>query len=139
MAWNQKKVFVTGAGGFIGSHLCEALVKAGAEVSALIHYSSRSDWGNLEFLPVDVKANIRVVRGNIEDGDLITTLVKGHTVVFHLAALIAIPYSYQAPLSYVRTNVQGTLNILEAARRNDVHRVIPVSYTHLTLPTIYSV
>jgi nucleoside-diphosphate-sugar epimerase len=138
MPWNREKVFVTGAGGFIGSHLCEALVKAGAEVSALIHYSSRSDWGNLEFLPVDLKANIRVVRGNIEDGDLITKLVKGHTVVFHLAALIAIPYSYQAPLSYVRTNVQGTLNILEAARRNDVQRVIHTSTSETYGTAVYT-
>ena len=138
MAWNQKKVFVTGAGGFIGSHLCEALVEAGAEVSALIHYSSRSDWGNLEFLPANVKANIRVVRGNVEDGDLITTLIKGHTVVFHLAALIAIPYSYQAPLSYFRTNVEGTLNILEAARRNDVQRVIHTSTSETYGTALYT-
>jgi nucleoside-diphosphate-sugar epimerase len=88
MQYRAKKVLVTGAGGFIGSHLCEALVGAGAEVTAMIHYSSRSDWGNLEFLPPDLRAQLRVVAGNIEDSHFVMHLVSGQDVVFHLAALI---------------------------------------------------
>src|SRR5262245_6378033 len=102
MVWTRKKVLVTGAGGFIASHLCELLLDSGADVTALIHYSSRSDWGNLEFLSRDHKAGLRVVAGDIGDLDFMVTLVKGHEVVFHLAALIAIPYSYLAPASYIR-------------------------------------
>jgi NAD dependent epimerase/dehydratase len=125
--WNAKKVLVTGAGGFIGSHLCERLVEAGAEVHALIRYTSRSDWGNLELLPDDRRGALRVVAGNVEDGDFVARQVKGKDVVFHLAALIAIPYSYHAPRSYVRTNVEGTLNVLEAARTHGVERVVHTS------------
>jgi NAD dependent epimerase/dehydratase len=122
-----KKVFVTGAGGFIGSHLTEALVDIGCEVTAMIRYSSRSDWGNLEFLPERKKSVIEVVAGAIEDPHFIARQVNGKDVVFHLAALIGIPYSYIAPQSYVRTNVQGTTNILESAREYGVSRVVHTS------------
>ncbi len=127
MSWNAKKVLVTGAGGFIGSHLCERLVAAGAEVHALIRYTSRSDWGNLELLPEERKRELRVLAGNVEDGDFVGRHVEGKDIVFHLAALIAIPYSYHAPRSYVRTNVEGTLNVLEAARVHGVERVVHTS------------
>src|SRR6476620_4310913 len=106
MSWNGKHVLVTGAGGFIGSHLCEALIELGADVTAMTHYSSRSDWGNLEYLSPQYRTALKQVAGNIEDSDFVARQVKGKAVVFHLAALIAIPYSYIAPLSYVRTNIE---------------------------------
>src|SRR5690349_310242 len=121
------KYLVTGAGGFIGSHLVEALVRAGAEVTAMVRYGSASSWGNLEFVADDVKGNFRVVAGNIDDGDFVMHAMQGIDVVCHLAALIAIPYSYVAPRSYVRTNVEGTLNVVEAARRLSVRRVVHTS------------
>lgn len=129
---------MTGAGGFIASHLCEALVELGADVTAVIHYSSRSDWGNLEFLSPAHKTSLRVVAGNVEDSDFVTTLVKGHEVVFHLAALIAIPYSYLAPLSYIRTNVEGTYNIMAAARRSEVERVVHTSTSETYGTALYT-
>lgn len=127
MSWAGKKVLVTGAGGFIGSHLCEALVGAGARVTAFMRYSSRSDWGNLEHLSADKRAALRVVSGNVEDAHFVLRAVEGHDVVFHLAALITIPHSYVAPSSYPRTNVEGTLNVLEAARSHRTPRVVHTS------------
>jgi len=122
-----KRVLVTGAGGFIGSHLTERLVRAGADVTAMVRYNALSNWGNLELLPAEVKAELKVIAGNIEDSDFVMRAVEGMDVVLHLAALIAIPYSYIAPRSYVRTNVEGTLNVLEAARRFAVGRVVHTS------------
>ena len=125
--WSGKKVLVTGAGGFIGSHLSEALVLAGATTTAMIRYNSGSLIGNLAFIDADVCKSMRVVSGNVEDSDFVYQNVKGQDIVLHLAALIAIPYSYEAPRTYVRTNVEGTLNVLEAARRYDVARVVHTS------------
>ena len=105
----------------------EALVRAGADVTAMVRYGSASSWGNLEFVPDDVKGAFRVVAGNIDDGDFVMHAMQGIDVVCHLAALIAIPYSYVAPRSYVRTNVEGTLNVVEAARRLSVRRVVHTS------------
>lgn len=122
-----KKILVTGAGGFIGSHLVEALVRKGAEVTAMIRYGSASNWGNLEFVDHEVKGHFRVVAGNIDDGDFVYHAMDGQDAVCHLAALIAIPYSYLAPRSYVRTNIEGTLNVLEAARRLSIQRVVHTS------------
>jgi NAD dependent epimerase/dehydratase len=133
-----KEVLVTGASGFIGSHLCEDLLEAGADVTAMIHYSSRSDWGNIEFLSPQHKSALRIVSGNIEDGDFVSRQVKGKDAVFHLAALIAIPYSYEAPLSYIRTNIEGTLNVLEAARNHDVGRIIHTSTSETYGTAIYT-
>jgi NAD dependent epimerase/dehydratase len=127
MNWNGTKVLVTGAGGFIGSHLCEALLNHGADVSAMLRYSSRSDWGNLEHLSKAHRDALEIVAGNVEDSHFVAKQVKGRDVVFHLAALIAIPYSYLAPLAYVRTNVEGTVNVMEAARALGVNRVIHTS------------
>jgi len=127
VSWAAKRVLVTGAGGFIGSHLCEALVDAGARVTALIRYSSRSDWGNLEHLPRPKRDGLEVVPGNVEDSHFVLRAVEGHDVVFHLAALITIPHSYVAPGSYPRTNVEGTLNVLEAARFHGTPRVVHTS------------
>jgi NAD dependent epimerase/dehydratase len=127
LTWHGKKVVVTGAGGFIGSHLVEAVVAAGAETTAIVRYNSGSLIGNLAFMDAKLRKSARVVSGNIEDSDFVYQTIKGHDIVLHLAALIAIPYSYEAPRSYVRTNIEGTLNVLEAARRYDVARVVHTS------------
>lgn len=125
MNLSTSRVLVTGADGFIGSHLTEILVNRGAKVRALSQYNSFNNWGWLEdasYLP-----NIEVVSGDIRDGNFVDTICKDIDVVFHLAALIAIPYSYIAPDSYVQTNIGGTLNIVQAALRNNVERVIHTS------------
>lgn len=124
---NGKRILVTGAAGFIGSHLTEALARAGATVTAMVRYNSASSIGNLAFLPRDVREGLAIAAGNIEDSDFVLRAMEGQEIVLHLAALIAIPYSYVAPRSYVRTNVEGTLNVLEAARRLRTERVIHTS------------
>jgi NAD dependent epimerase/dehydratase len=138
MNWRSTKVLVTGAGGFIGSHLCEALLNLGAEVTGFVHYNGRNDWGNLEHLNPSAKAALRVVMGNIEDVDFVSQKVKGKDIVFHLAALIAIPYSYAAPRSYVRTNIEGTLNILETARNHGVQKLIHTSTSETYGTALYT-
>jgi NAD dependent epimerase/dehydratase len=138
VSWKGEEVLVTGASGFIGSHLCQTLLELGANVTAMIHYSSRSDWGNLEFLPPQYKADLKVVAGNIEDPYFVASQIKGQKIVFHLAALIGIPYSYIAPLSYVRTNVEGTLNVLEAARTLGVERVVHTSTSETYGTALYT-
>jgi NAD dependent epimerase/dehydratase len=125
--WQGRKVVVTGAGGFIGSHLVEALVAEGAEVTAIVRYNSGSLIGNLQFMDKAARDAVRILSGNVEDSDFMYRAIKGQEIVFHLAALIAIPYSYDAPRSYVRTNIEGTLNVLEAARLFDVRRVVHTS------------
>ena len=125
--WNGKNVLVTGAGGFIGSHLAEALVRAGATTTAMVRYNSGSLIGNLAFSDPEVRKAMRIVSGTIEDSDFVNKVVDGQNYVFHLAALIGIPYSYEAPRAYVRTNIEGTLNVLEAARRCGVARVVHTS------------
>ncbi len=123
----DKRILVTGAGGFIGSHLVEALLSRGARVSAMVRYNSSSSIGNLDFLDESSKKKLTVVSGNIEDSDFVFRAMEGQDIVFHLAALIAIPYSYVAPRSYIRTNVEGTLNVMEAARRLRIPRVVHTS------------
>ena len=125
MSWIDKKVLVTGAGGFIGSHLTERLVELGARTRAFVHYNSMGTWGWLDHSPL--KAEIEVIAGDITDRDSVRKAVQGVDVVFHLAALIGIPYSYHAPVSYVRTNVEGTLNVLQAALEANVERVVHTS------------
>jgi UDP-glucose 4-epimerase len=122
-----RRVLVTGADGFIGSHLTEALVRAGAEVTAFCMYNSNGSLGWLDHADSDVRASLDFVLGDIRDAPFLERALEGVEVVFHLAALIAIPYSYKAPSSFVDTNVMGTLNVLEAARRNDVGRVVHTS------------
>ncbi|QLH19818.1 GDP-mannose 4,6-dehydratase [Streptomyces sp. Rer75] len=120
-------VAVTGAEGFIGSHLVEALVATGHRVRAMVQYNSFSDFGWLETLPQDVLSEVEVVLGDVRDPGSVTGLVKGAEAVYHLAALIAIPYSYRAPHSYVDTNVTGTLNVLEAVRHLEIPRLVHTS------------
>ena len=123
-----KKVLVTGAGGFIGSHLVELLVREGHEVRALVRYNGRDDRGHLDRLPDEVKAAIEVHRGDLKDPEAIRKAVEGRAWVFHLGALIAIPYSYQNPLDVVQTNVVGTAHVLDASRANDaIERVVLTS------------
>ena len=118
---------VTGAGGFIGSHLVERLVHEGHRVRAFVHYNSRNDWGNLELADASVKREIEVVSGDIVDPFAVHSAMRDAAVVFHLSSLIAIPYSYVAPHSYVQTNVQGALNVLQAARDEGVELVVHTS------------
>ncbi|MFD9328446.1 SDR family NAD(P)-dependent oxidoreductase [Streptomyces sp. NPDC060065] len=120
-------VAVTGAEGFIGSHLVEALVAAGHRVRAMAQYNSFSSYGWLETLPTDVMDSVEVVLGDVRDPGSVDRLLAGTEAVYHLAALIAIPYSYQAPHSYVDTNVTGTLNVLETVRRLDIPRLVHTS------------
>lgn len=122
---NKKNVLITGADGFIGSHLTELLVKEGFNVKALSQYNSFNNWGWLE--DVDCKKEIEVLSGDVRDPHYCKHITKDVDIVFHLAALIAIPYSYVAPDSYVDTNVKGTLNICQAALDNGVQRVIHTS------------
>lgn len=121
-----RRAIVTGAGGFIGSHLVEALINSGREVVALVEYSSEGGLGNLEGIP-HVRDRLDIRLGDIRDSEFVSDLVEEGDVVFHLAALISIPYSYQAPRSYVDTNVVGTLNVLEAVRRTTNVRMIHTS------------
>lgn len=123
MSYQGVKVLVTGADGFIGSHLAEALAAAGADVTALCQYNSFDSHGWLD----ESDAPLRLVRGDIRDGAFVRRLVRGHQVMFHLAALIAIPFSYVAAQSYVETNVLGTLHVLEACREAGVGRLVHTS------------
>jgi NAD dependent epimerase/dehydratase len=120
-------VLVTGAGGFIGSHLVERLVTDGARVRALVHYNSRNDWGMLELVPDDIRQEVEVLSGDICDPFCVRNAVAGRKFVFHLAALIPIPYSYVAPQSFVSTNVLGTVNVMQACREEGVERIVHTS------------
>ncbi len=111
----KSKVLVTGAAGFIGSHLSEELVKAGYEVRAMVHYNFQNNWGWLETLPAEILKALEIYPADIRDPFAVRKSVAGCDTVFHLAALIAIPYSYIAPASYIETNVAGTLNVLQAS------------------------
>jgi NAD dependent epimerase/dehydratase len=122
-----KKILVTGADGFIGSHLVEALLALGCDVRAFVYYNSFSSWGWLDTLPPDVIRDLDVFSGDIRDPNGVFEAMQGCDVVFHLAALIAIPFSYHSPDSYVDTNIKGTLNVLQAARRLGTERVLITS------------
>ena len=121
----MKKVLITGAGGFIGSHLAELCVDRGYSVRGLVRYNSMNTWGWLE--DSEYKDDIDIVSGDIRDFDFVYNALKGCDTVFHLAALIGIPYSYISPLAYIRTNVEGTYNILQASRMLDIEKVIVTS------------
>jgi len=125
--WKDKRVLVTGAGGFIASHLTEALIARGARVKALVKYNSRNNWGRLEELSDEQRRSCEVVLGDITDPFALQKCVEGCEWVFHLAALIAVPYSYVSPASYLEVNARGTLNLMEACRRAGIRRLIHTS------------
>lgn len=120
-------VLVTGAGGFIGSHLCEELVRRGARVCAFVHYNSRGGHGWLDSIDAEIKSGIEVVLGDVADYHRVRGAMQGCDTAFHLAALIGIPYSYHAPDSYVRVNITGTLNVLQAANDTGIARLVHTS------------
>jgi Nucleoside-diphosphate-sugar epimerases len=124
---NAKKILVTGADGFIGSHLTEALVKQGYNVRAFVFYNSFNSWGWLDYAEASIKQSLDVFSGDIRDPHGVKTAMKGCDIVLHLAALIAIPYSYHSPDTYVDTNVKGTLNVVQAARELGVQKIIHTS------------
>jgi dTDP-glucose 4,6-dehydratase len=121
------KVLVTGADGFIGSHLAEELVRRGYNVRAFVYYNSFNSWGWLDHAPRDVKENLDVFAGDVRDPHGVKTAMKGCDIVLHLAALIGIPYSYHSPDTYVDTNVKGTLHVVQAARELEVAKVVHTS------------
>ena len=123
----KKKVLVTGADGFIGSHLTEELVKKGYHVKAFAYYNSFNSWGWLDSLPSEIMDHVEVFTGDIRDPNGVREAMKGIDEVFHLAALIAIPFSYHSPDSYVDTNIKGTLNVLQAARELETQRILVTS------------
>ena len=125
--WRNKKVLVTGADGFIGSHLTEKLAQEGASVRAFVYYNSFGRWGWLDETDPELLKNIEIFSGDIRDSNRVIEALEGQEIVFHLASLIAIPYSYFAPDSYVQTNIGGTLNILNACRKKDMFRIIHTS------------
>ena len=123
----MSKILVTGAGGFIGSHLTELLVREGFDVRAFVHYNSLGSWGWIDSFPEEMKKNIDIFSGDIRDPNGVRDALRGCDAVFHLAALIAIPFSYHSPDTYVDTNIKGTLNILQAARDLGTSRVLVTS------------
>jgi NAD dependent epimerase/dehydratase len=127
MSLKDKKVLITGADGFIGSHLTEALIQAGYNVRVFVFYNSFNSLGWLDTLSPDVLTKIDVFAGDIRDSNCVRVAMKDIDIVFHLAALIAIPFSYHAPDSYIDTNVKGTLNVLQAARDSNVKRILVTS------------
>jgi NAD dependent epimerase/dehydratase len=124
---SNKRVLVTGAEGFIGSHLTERLVQLGAKVTALVQYNSFNNWGWIDTFRPEIRREIEVYTGDIREYDSISKAVAVKELVFHLAALIAIPYSYRSPAAYVRTNVEGTLNVMEACRIYGVEKIVHTS------------
>ncbi|MCW3071609.1 MAG: nucleoside-diphosphate-sugar epimerase [Bacteroidetes bacterium] len=132
-----KKVLVTGADGFIGSHLVERLLEEGCTVKAFVCYNSFNSWGWLDTLPKEKLSQVEIFAGDVRDPNGVRTAVKGCDVVFHLAALIAIPYSYHSPDSYVDTNVKGTLNILQASRDCNVEKILVTSTSEVYGTALY--
>lgn len=132
-----KKTLVTGAGGFIGSHLVEALVRMGAKVSVFIRYNSRSDLGLLDILPKKINQELEVFAGDLKDPEALRRPVKGCEIVFHLGSLIAIPYSYTNPMDFVQTNIVGSANLLSACLWNNVEKIVHTSTSEVYGTAIY--
>ena len=132
------RILITGAGGFIGSHVTESLLQEGHQIRALARYNGRGDIGHLQHVPQNLRARLEVRLGDVTDPFLVADLVKDCDVVLHLAALIGIPYSYIAPASYLATNASGTLNVLEACRRAKISRVIVTSTSEVYGTALYT-
>ena len=127
----NKRVLVTGASGFIGSHLTETLLELSAEVRAFVHYNSRNDWGFLEDLPTDIRSSLDVISSDLRDYQAVKQATKQMDIVFHLGALIGIPYSLAFPNDVVQTNVMGTLNILNSSLKNEIPKIIHTSTSEI--------
>lgn len=138
MNWQNEHVLITGGAGFIGSHLTEKLVELGAKVKVLVHYNSRNDWGYLEFLSKTILNHVEIFQGDVQDPYSVQKAVDGCSIVFHLASLIAIPYSYIAPASYVETNVKGTLNVMEACLKAEIKRAVHTSTSETYGTALYT-
>ena len=134
----NKKILITGASGFIGSNLTELLIDKGFKLKILVHYNSFNSLGNLKFIDSEKLKKIEIIRGDINDYNFIEEITKDINIIFHLAALIAIPYSYNAPSSYFKTNIIGTNNILEAAKKNKVKKIIHTSTSEVYGDAQYS-
>lgn len=137
MKLDGKQILLTGADGFIGSHLVETLLKEGVRVKAFVYYNSFSSWGWLDSFPKDILSEVEIFQGDVRDPNGIRTAMKGIDIVFHLAALIGIPYSYHSPDNYVDTNIKGTLNVLQAVRDFNVGRVLVTSTSEVYGTAIY--
>jgi dTDP-glucose 4,6-dehydratase len=138
MNWKKAKVLVTGAGGFIGSHLSEHLVNLGARITVLLKYNPNDYLGNLKFLQKNILSEIEQVLGDIRDPELIKKIVKGKDIVFHLGALVGIPYSFMNPREVFEVNAEGTLNILLAARDRDINKIVTTSTSEVYGTALYT-
>ena len=137
-SWANKKVLVTGAGGFIGSNLVEALAREGANVTAFLHYNARADMGMLRYGDPELRRNIKPYFGELRDPQAVRQAMQGAQTIFHLAALIGIPYSYVHPYDVVQTNMVGTLNVLSTARDLNVERVVHTSTSEVYGTALYA-
>ncbi len=138
MDWSNKRVLVTGGGGFIASNLIEALVRRGAVVTAFVRYNGSASIGTIEFLPKDVSAGLKIVSGDLADPATATGLIKDQQIVFHLAALVGIPYSYVHPIEVIRTNTMGTAYLLEACRLQGIERMVCFSTSEVYGTALYA-
>jgi NAD dependent epimerase/dehydratase len=137
MHLEKKKVLVTGADGFIGSHLVEQLLKEGCIVKAFCYYNSFNTWGWIDSLPPEIQKQIEIFTGDIRDPNGVRVAIKDCDIVFHLAALIAIPFSYHSPDNYIDTNIKGTLNVLQAARDFDIEKILVTSTSEVYGTALY--
>jgi nucleoside-diphosphate-sugar epimerase len=127
ISWKNKRILITGAGGFIGSHLVEKMINVGASVRAFVHYNSRGDLGLLQHLPKQILSDVDVIAGDLCDPYGIKKVVEGCQIVFHLGALISIPYSYRHPYEVAETNFMGTLNVLTACQELGIEKLVHTS------------
>src|SRR3989344_1342235 len=138
MELRYKKVLVTGAGGFIGSHLTERLVKESAKVRALVNYNSRNDFGKIEEIPIDIKKQIEIVDRDFRDSNLVMKITRDIDIIFHLGARISVPHSYDTPRDHIQTNILGTLNFLESALEHGTEKIITTSTSETYGTALYT-